>query len=187
MSASTQHKGVGRQQVSAALKGTNSPHLLQSEKEFVLQNWQNPWSHHQEGHLSTPSCKAGACVPMAGAGCPEVPLSTWKGQVCVLAGNAGPVKNNPNYFPLAPLWSPVSSFPLWILVVTNWIYLSRWCSSNYPGSKLPWRVTSEELFTPVKRIPSVTFPLVTPGLLMFSLPAFTLVSNTLNSAVALHA
>lgn len=172
MPASIQHKGVGRQQVSAALKGTNSPHLLQPKKGFVLQNWQNPWSHHDEGQLSTPSCKAGACVPVVGAGCPDVSLSMWEGQVWILAGNAGHWKNNPNHSPPGPLWSPVSSFHLWILVVTNWIHLSGWCSSNYPGSELPWRVTSEELFTPVKRIRSITFPLVTPGLVMFSLPAF---------------
>lgn len=170
MPAPIQHKEGGSQQVSAALKGTNSPHLVQPKKGFVLQNRQKPLSCHQEGHLSTPSCKVGACVPMAGAG----RTSRWvsihvKRQLWILADNPGPVENHPNYFLPGPLWSPVSSFHLCILVVTNWIHLSRWCSSNYPGSKFPWRVTSEGLFTPVKHIWSVTFPLVTPGIVLIFL------------------
>lgn len=161
MPASIQLKGVGSQQVSAALKGADSPHLLQPKKGLVLQSRRNPLSHHQEGHLSTPSSKAGACVLMVGAGCSD-PCE--KGKSGFLQVRQDQWKTTQTDFLPGPLWSPVPSFHLSILVVANWIHLSRWCSSNYPGSKFPWRVTSEELLTPVKHIRSITFPLVTPGL-----------------------
>lgn len=188
MPASIEHKVVGSQEVSEPSKVQTV--LIYSSLKMGLSC--------RTGKIHFPIIKKGTCPHLAARPelvCPRLVLDV---QMCLYPcekGRSGFLQVMHDQWkttqitflqdhcdPQCPL------FCLWILVVTNWIHLSRWCSFNYPGSKFPWTVTSEELFTPVKHIQSVTFPLVTPGLvLIFALAAFTLLSNTLNSAVALHA
>lgn len=152
MTATIQHKGIGSQQLLAAHKGANSPHLVQSKNYLSCRTGKTCYlSHRPEGHLPTPSCEAGACGPVVGVGrasrCVSIQVERAGLSSCWSWSNSG--KLNLNSFLPGPLWSPVSSSHLCIRVVTNWIHLSRWCGSNYPVSKLPWRMTWQKSSSPL--------------------------------------